>query len=195
VDANSATPSGPRKRISREKLGVHVYMAYQKGRRKNQQLRRLDLQGELAVATSPLRETLSQELNAAIVLFYSLLDEQQRRLYAGLESFKLGHGGDRKIAKCLGLDVHTVARGRRELFGGQVEWEGVRSRERPTGRKTPEVTNRSRSCWNDTAGDPITGRKWTRRTTRKIAKQLKRLGITVSPRQWHGSLQHEVSYG
>jgi len=117
------------KRISREKLGTsYVYMAYQKCRRKNQQLRRLDLQGELAVATSPLRETLSQELNAAIVLFYSLLDEQQRRLYAGLESFKLGHGGDRKIAKCLGLDVHTVARGRRELFGGQVEWEGVRSR-------------------------------------------------------------------
>jgi len=117
------------KRISREKLGTsYVYMAYQKGRRKNQQLRRLDQQGAFAVATSPLREELSQELNAAIVLFYSLLDEQQRRLYAGLEAFKLGHGGDREIAKFLGLDVHTVARGRRELFGSQVQWEGVRSK-------------------------------------------------------------------
>jgi hypothetical protein len=32
----------------------------------------------------------------------------------------------------------------------------------------------------DTAGDPMTGTKWTRRTTRKIAKELKRLDIEVS---------------
>lgn len=31
----------------------------------------------------------------------------------------------------------------------------------------------------ETAGDPITGLKWTRRTTHKIADQLKRLGIKV----------------
>src|SRR5213078_2437917 len=34
------------------------------------------------------------ELQTAILLFYSLLDEQQRRLYAGLESIRLGRGGD-----------------------------------------------------------------------------------------------------
>ena len=54
--------------------------------------------------------------------------EKQRRLYAGLESFKLGHGGDRRIAEFLGLDVHTVARGRRELFRGDVQQEGVRKK-------------------------------------------------------------------
>ena len=32
----------------------------------------------------------------------------------------------------------------------------------------------------ETAGDPITGLKWTRKTTAKIAAQLKRLGIRVS---------------
>jgi hypothetical protein len=32
----------------------------------------------------------------------------------------------------------------------------------------------------ETAGDPISGLKWTRKTTEKIARQLKRLGITVS---------------
>ena len=32
----------------------------------------------------------------------------------------------------------------------------------------------------ETAGDPITGLKWTRKTTAKIAAQLKRLGIHVS---------------
>jgi len=33
---------------------------------------------------------------------------------------------------------------------------------------------------HDTAGDPITGVKWSRRTTRKIAEQLATLGIAVS---------------
>jgi len=33
---------------------------------------------------------------------------------------------------------------------------------------------------HDTAGDPITGVKWSRRTTRKIAEQLAALGIAVS---------------
>jgi hypothetical protein len=68
----------------------------------------------------------SEELKAAIILFYSLLDEQQRRLYAGLEAHKVGQGGDRKIAKFLGLDVHTVARGRRELLAGEVERQRIR---------------------------------------------------------------------
>ena len=52
------------------------------------------------------------DLQAAMVLFYSLLDEQQRRLYAGLESLEWGHGGDQRMAQLFGLDVDTVARGR-----------------------------------------------------------------------------------
>jgi hypothetical protein len=69
---------------------------------------------------------LSHELKAAIILFFSLLDEQQRRLYAGLESQKFGRGGDRKIADLLGLDAHTVAKGRRDLFSGEIDREHIR---------------------------------------------------------------------
>jgi hypothetical protein len=35
---------------------------------------------------------------------------------------------------------------------------------------------------HDTAGDPMTGLKWTRRTTAKIAAELQRIGIVVSDR-------------
>jgi hypothetical protein len=62
---------------------------------------------------------------AAMVLFYSLLDEQQRRLYAGLESLEWGHGGDQRMAQLFGLGVDTVARGRVELLSGQVLRERV----------------------------------------------------------------------
>ena len=62
------------------------------------------------------------------MLFFSLLDEKQRRLYAGLESLKVGHGGDQAIADLLDLDPGTVARGRGELLDRDVELDRVRRR-------------------------------------------------------------------
>jgi len=63
---------------------------------------------------------ISDEVKAAIILFFCLLDEQQKRLYAGVESLKIGYGGDRKIAELFGIDDHTVARGRAELLQGDI---------------------------------------------------------------------------
>lgn len=45
----------------------------------------------------------------------SRLDEQQRRWYVGLESKKIGRGGDVELSAITGLDVETIRRGRREL--------------------------------------------------------------------------------
>jgi hypothetical protein len=84
---------------------------------------------------------LPGELKAAIVLFHSLLDERGRRLYAGLEALKIGHGGDSQIAELLGMDPGTVARGRRELLAGDVEVERVR---RAGGGRKPAEKKRRR---------------------------------------------------
>jgi hypothetical protein len=65
-----------------------------------------------------------------------MLDEKQRRLYAGLESLKLGYGGDRRIAGFIGLDPHTVAKGRRELL--EQDFEVDRIRKAGGGRKPVE---------------------------------------------------------
>ena len=75
------------------------------------------------------------DLRAARVLFYCLLDEQQRRLYAGLESLTWGHGGDQRMAHLLGLAPNTVARGRAELLSGQV----LQGRVRRVGGGRPRV--------------------------------------------------------
>jgi Rhodopirellula transposase DDE domain len=45
----------------------------------------------------------------------------------------------------------------------------------------------------ETAGDPISGLKWTRKTTAKIARQLRRLGISVS-RNTVGRLLRQMKY-
>ncbi len=98
--------------------GLYLHTAQDRGRRQEQRAARQAL-WESADAEP-------DQQRAAIVLFYGLLDEQQRRLYAGLESLKQGHGGDRKLAQALGLDEETVARGRRELMAGQVQGDRVR---------------------------------------------------------------------
>jgi hypothetical protein len=86
---------------------------------------------------------IPDELRAAIVLFFSLLDEQQRRLYAGLEALKTGRGGDTLIAELLGLDVSTVAKGRRQLLSEDIEID--RSRKIGGGRKPSEKKRRRSS--------------------------------------------------
>ena len=137
------------------------------------------------------------ELKAAILLFYSLLDEQQRRLFAGLESIKLGHGGDSVLAEFLGLDPHTVARGRQQLLDQNVI-DGPHSpfrRRTQTGRKkTADIVTLIEFLLEyDTAGDPITGLKWSRRTTDKIAMALGDFGVSVSPNTV-ARLLHQMGY-
>ena len=107
-------------RVHREEFGgLYLYTAVDRVRRQEQRAARQAL-GESVDAEQHRRR-------AAIVLFYSLLDEKQRRLYAGLESLKYGHGGDRHLAQILGLDQETVARGRRELLEGQIDRDRVRA--------------------------------------------------------------------
>jgi hypothetical protein len=116
-----------RKQLDREKRGrEYVYFSREPGRRREQPLRRASQEVEWEVGASLQPAELSEERKAAIILFFSLLDERQRRLYAGLEAHRLGHGGDRRVADLLGLNVHTVARGRHELFGGEVERGRIR---------------------------------------------------------------------
>jgi hypothetical protein len=114
-------------RLARQSVsGIYLYCAADPRTRQQQLLARQALPDQAAAASAITpAASVSDELGAAIVLFASLLDEQQRRLYAGLESLQLG--GDRQIAELLGLDPHTVAKGRRQLLAQEVEADRVRA--------------------------------------------------------------------
>ena len=114
----------------RELEGRYLYCAAERGRRQQQW------------AARQAQQTPEDDLQAAIVLFYGLLDEQQRRLYAGLESLEWGHGGDQRMAQLFGLDVDTVARGRTELMSGQV----LPARVRRAGGGRPRAEKKRPSC-------------------------------------------------
>jgi hypothetical protein len=115
-------------RVSRERLaGRFLYCTAEAGCRRQQLPARRALLSRPDVARPmPEAAVMPDDLRAAIILFFSLLDEKQRRLYAGLEALKTGRGGDLRIAELLGLDADTVARGRRELLVQDVEVERVR---------------------------------------------------------------------
>lgn len=129
-------------RLSRERLGGQFLYCAANANRKGQQMlaRRVLLAEPGAAGPLPDATTMPDELRAAIVLFFSLLDEKQRRLYAGLEALKTGRGGDGRIADLLGLDAGTVARGRRELVAQDVEVERIRAT--GGGRKSVEKKRR-----------------------------------------------------
>ena len=103
-----------------EVYGRYLYTAADRSTRRQQYLSRRIAQSVPVVANVAALEVLPEQLQSALLLFYSLLDEQQRRLYAGLESIKLGHGDDTLLADFLHLDPHTVARGRQQLLDGDV---------------------------------------------------------------------------
>src|SRR5438034_2568243 len=107
------------------------------GRQSRDQLRtRQTAQSVPLLTDASALQVSPDELKAAILLFYSLLDEQQRRLFSGLESIKLVHGGDSILAEFLGLDPHTVARGRQQLLDQNVSMG--RTRRSGGGRKPVE---------------------------------------------------------
>ena len=126
-------------RIARQQVtGLFLYCSQDTALRRRQVLARQAL-SEIPGSTSA--EVSPEELKASLVLFASLLDERQRRLYAGLESLKLGRGGDQRLAELLQLDPHTVARGRKQLLAQEVEWERVRKHgggRKPVEKKRPK---------------------------------------------------------
>ena len=111
--------------IIRKKLsGVYIYFTRAHNLRKLQELTRIDTIQYPDEEMKP--DILMNELKAALIIFFSTLDEKQRRLYAGYESLKIGYGGDKRIAGLLGIDRKTVARGRQELLGEKVNVDNIR---------------------------------------------------------------------
>jgi hypothetical protein len=100
--------------LQRKKLNsVYVYLSVENATaREQERTRKFRLKKSFASVIVTNLDLAVDEAKAIVILFCSMLNERQRRLYAGIESLKLGHGGDTYIASLLGMDPHTVARGR-----------------------------------------------------------------------------------
>ncbi len=114
------------------------------------------------------------------------LDERLRRLLAGAEANALGHGGVTVVSTQTGLSRDTVLKGQRELKGGLGILSLKRTRKKGGGRKTaieknPDLNrDLERLVEPHTLGDPETPLRWTCKSVRNLADELKEMGHDVS---------------
>ena len=113
------------RRLAREKLdGQFLYCSPTPQRRERQlRTRRVMLAGGPG---PPSPDSGDEQIRQATGTLFSVLDERQRRLYAGLESLRHGRGGDGRVAAQLGMAQATVAKGRQQLLSGDYETERIR---------------------------------------------------------------------
>jgi len=110
-----------KQRLGRTEIdGQFLYTSVEASQRRQQTLARRNAQALPGIVHVSDLAIAPEELKASILLFYATLDEQQRRLYAGLESLRAGQGSDKLIAGFLHLDPHTVSRGRQQLLDRDI---------------------------------------------------------------------------
>jgi hypothetical protein len=134
----------------------------------------------------------------AINRLLALLDEKRRRRFAGFLAAQHGWGGIEVVAIITGLSRKTIRRGLQENRSPFPD-TSLRVRRPGGGCKRKEdqdpalLSTLDRLLQDVTAGDPSTGMKWTHRSTRKLARALRRLGFGVGYRTV-ARLLHRAKY-
>jgi hypothetical protein len=127
-----------------------------------------------------------------------VLHERARRLWAAAEARSLGRGGVKAVLRATGLSSRTLNRGLHDLASGASLEEG-RIRRAGGGRKSLRVIEPGLDQALEqlvepvTRGDPESPLRWTGKSTRRLAGELKRSGYHVS-HTWVGHLLHASGY-
>lgn len=140
-----------------------------------------------------------------IALKYSVLcreiDERARRLWAAAEARELGRGGVSIVARATGLSRTTITAGLAELDAPEhARPPSMRRVRRPgAGRARlvdtiPELLPALEALVDTTTrGDPRSPLRWTCKSVRVLAVELRQQGYTVSPSKV-GDLLHKAGY-
>lgn len=126
-----------------------------------------------------------------------------RRLVAAAESAAIGYGGVSVVARATGVSRRAITEGMRELSQPKVSREPSTSlpriRRKGAGRK--RTVDKDPALREDldrlvdpaTRGDPESPLRWTCKSVRKLAEELRREGHVVS-HQTVAELLHEMDY-
>jgi len=140
---------------------------------------------------------LEATIRAKYIALEGVLNEKARRLWAAAESSAIGYGGDAVVASATGLARATIRVGREELKKGKAVT--VRQRRLGGGRKRLAlieggwVEALERMVAPATRGDPMSPLRWTCKSTRNLAAELRRQGFKVSHTSV-GTKLHELGY-
>lgn len=127
-----------------------------------------------------------------------VLTERSRRLWAATEARALGHGGIALVERATGISRSTITRGLKELESNQT-MSAERTRRQGGGRKRttakdPTLRMDLDSLVEPTAsGDPDSPLRWTSKSVRRLAEELRAMGHVTSHRLV-ADLLHESGY-
>jgi len=144
--------------------------------------------------------TLEQAISVRFKTLEPTFNERTRRLWAAAEALSAGRGGVVAVSRATGISRSTVYQGIRDLENpGEFQEGGTRTRRPGGGRKktvevNPEVLTALDALVEPiTRGDPQSPLRWTCKSLRGLAAELKDQGHAVSHRMV-GELLHEMGY-
>ena len=127
------------------------------------------------------------------------LDERGRRAVAASEALTIGWGGITAVARATGLSRTAIERGIKELSGatpvappGRVRRPGG-GRKKTAERDPTALTDLERLVEPATRGDPESPLRWTSKSLRRLAAELRAQGHRVSY-QWVADTLHAARY-
>jgi transposase len=119
-----------------------------------------------------------------------MLNERARRRWAATEALAFGRGGISAVARATGLSRHTIRMGIHEMQHGQ----GGAAAPEPARRRRPGAGRKRRAIQDPTLlsdletlvepttrGDPQSPLRWTCKSVRRLAIELRAQGHQVSP--------------
>jgi len=112
------------------------------------------------------------------------LDERGRRMFAAAEARAAGYGGIAAVSRATGLAASTIGRGLKELAAGGLP--GDRLRRHGGGRKALLVSDTKllddllTLVAPSERGDPMSPLRWTCKSLRRLAAELRALGHRIS---------------
>jgi hypothetical protein len=126
--------------------------------------------------------TMEAVMREKFIALAPVMDERTRRLWAATEAKALGHGGPTLVARATGIARSTLHFGLREL---EHDIAHPRGRRPGGGRKAliehdPTLVTALEALVEPTSrGDPQSPLRWTCKSVRQLAAELRRQGHTV----------------
>jgi len=115
------------------------------------------------------------------------LTERSRRLWAATEARALGHGGIAMVERATGMARSTIARGIREVESGETltpdrTRRAGGGRKRATDKDAKLIADLEALVEPTAAGDPDSPLRWTSKSVRRLAGELRVMGHAASHR-------------
>lgn len=112
------------------------------------------------------------------------LDERGRRMFAAAEARAAGYGGIAAVSRATGLAASTIGRGLKELAAAGLESDRIR---RPGGGRKALLVSDPKLLDDlltlvapSERGDPMSPLRWTCKSLRRLAAELRALGHRIS---------------